>query len=185
MALLRIRKYQGVLPMRLNKKPPVNLCRTCALQRIRTFDSLIAAQRQVRPEQIPKNSDTTGESPNGITMLQAQCPTGLFWTVGPGDTFFGIARTTGTTVQRITALNPGIDPEALQIGMSVCLPEEAALPRGPIPPCPSGLYWVISQGDTLFTIARAYGTTVERLLELNPGIDPLNLQIGMSVCLPG
>ena len=85
---------------------------------------------------------------------------------------------------RIIALNPGIDPEALQVGMSICLPEEAALP-GPYSPCSSGLYWVVSQGDTLFAIARAYGTTVERLLELNPGINPLNLQIGMSICLPG
>jgi LysM repeat protein len=83
------------------------------------------------------------------------------------------------------ALNPNIVPENLEPGMQICLPEESALPQGPIPPCASGLYWVVAQGDTLFSIARAYGTTVGRLLELNPGIDPQNLQIGMSICLPG
>ncbi|HHT85580.1 MAG TPA: LysM peptidoglycan-binding domain-containing protein [Firmicutes bacterium] len=107
------------------------------------------------------------------------------WTVQPGDTLFNIARATGTTVERIVALNPNLQPENLEPGMQICLPEETALPRGPIPPCASGLYWVVAQGDSLFSIARTYGTTVERLLELNPGIDPLNLQIGMSICLPG
>ncbi len=167
--------------MRPKKKPPVGFSKTCACTKIRTFDLLIAAKQQMK--RLRRESEQP--SPGEIAMLQAQCPTGLLWTVGPGDTFFSISRTTGATVQRIMALNPGIDPESLQIGMSICLPEEAALPRGPIPPCSSGLYWVVAQGDTLFAIARTYGTTVERLLELNPGINPLNLQIGQSICLPG
>ncbi len=119
-----------------------------------------------------------------ITYLQMQCPTGIFWTVRPGDTLFSIARTTGTTVDRIRSLNPNIIPESLQLGMQICLPEETALPRGVIPPCASGLYWIVSQDDTLFSIAKEYGTTIERLVELNPGIDPLNLQVGMNICLP-
>lgn len=167
--------------MRPKRKPRVDFCRTCACRRIRTLDALMAAKQQVKRLQ----GESKQQSPGEVAILQAQCHTGLLWTVGPGDTFFSIARITGTTVQRIIALNPGIDPEALQVGMSICLPEEAALPRGPIPPCSSGLYWVVSQGDTLFAIAGAYGTTVERLLQLNPGINPLNLQIGMSICLPG
>lgn len=164
------------------KKVSVDFHQTCACKRIKTIEMLETTCRQVT--RLPNQQRIQKKSPPKISTLQVQCPTGLFWTVGPGDTFFGIARTTGTTVQRIIALNPDIDPETLQIGMQICLPEETALPRGPIPPCPSGLYWVVSQGDTLFAIARTYGTTVERLLELNPEIDPLNLQIGMSICLP-
>lgn len=162
---------------------PFGFHQTCACMKIKSIDNLKSIRQHIT--RLPKQPQTQGKSPDELSTLQARCPTGLFWTVGPGDTFFSIARTTGTTIQRIIALNPQIDPETLQIGMQVCLPEETALPRGPIPPCPSGLYWVVSQGDTLFTIATAFGTTVERLLELNPGIDPLNLQIGMSICLPG
>ena len=36
-----------------------------------------------------------------------------------GDTLDGIARTTGTTVEAIVRLNPGIDPEALRVGQRV------------------------------------------------------------------
>jgi LysM repeat protein len=36
--------------------------------------------------------------------------------VRAGDTLDGIARTTGTTVEAILRLNPGIDPGALRVG---------------------------------------------------------------------
>jgi LysM repeat protein len=39
----------------------------------------------------------------------------------------------------------------------------------------------IQQGDTLETVAQAHGTTVEALLELNPGIDPTTLSIGQQI----
>jgi LysM repeat protein len=39
----------------------------------------------------------------------------------------------------------------------------------------------IQQGDTLETVAQAHGTTVEALLELNPGIDPTMLSIGQQI----
>lgn len=116
--------------------------------------------------------------------MARNCPTGIIWTVKPGDTLWSIAQTTGTTVERILLLNPDLEPDDLQVGTAVCLPEEAALPRGPVPPCESGLYWVVAPGDTLYAIARQVGTTVETLLSLNPGLDPQNLKIGSSICLP-
>jgi LysM repeat protein len=39
--------------------------------------------------------------------------------VRAGDTLEGIAQTTGTTVDAILRLNPGIDPEALRVGQRV------------------------------------------------------------------
>jgi LysM repeat protein len=42
-------------------------------------------------------------------------------------------------------------------------------------------FYVVQEGDTLATIAESEGTTVERLLELNPGIDPVALSIGQRI----
>jgi len=39
----------------------------------------------------------------------------------------------------------------------------------------------VEAGDTLDEIALEHDTTVERLLELNPTLDPTNLQIGQRV----
>jgi LysM repeat protein len=42
-------------------------------------------------------------------------------------------------------------------------------------------FYVIRAGDTLETIAAAHDTTVERLLVLNPDLDPVALSIGQRI----
>ena len=42
-------------------------------------------------------------------------------------------------------------------------------------------FYVIRAGDTLEDVARRFGTTVDRLLALNPGIEPTSLRIGQRV----
>jgi nucleoid-associated protein YgaU len=39
----------------------------------------------------------------------------------------------------------------------------------------------VRSGDTLGTIAERFGTTVDKLLVLNPGIDPHALRVGQSL----
>lgn len=112
-----------------------------------------------------------------MSTRQQPCPSGRYWRVMPGDTLFTIALRTATPVNQLFELNPGIDPNNLRIDSLICLPPER--------PCPSELFWEIAAGDTLDKIAKARNTTVEKLLELNPNIDPNNLQIGQSICLPG
>jgi LysM repeat protein len=42
-------------------------------------------------------------------------------------------------------------------------------------------YYVVSSGDTLEAIASRFGTTVDELLRLNPGIEPTALRPGERV----
>jgi LysM repeat protein len=44
-----------------------------------------------------------------------------------------------------------------------------------------GKFYRVQAGDTLESIASDHGTTVEALLELNPGIDPVALNIGQRI----
>lgn len=108
---------------------------------------------------------------------QDACPSGRFWKVQAGDTFYTIAGQLGVDAGDLEQLNPGVDPNNLQVGTSLCLPEE-------LPSCASGIYWRVAPGDTLFDIARTTGTAVGRLLLLNPGVNPLNLRINQVLCLP-
>jgi LysM repeat protein len=43
------------------------------------------------------------------------------------------------------------------------------------------VFYVIEAGDTLETVAEEQGTTVERLLILNPDVDPVALTIGQRI----
>ncbi len=112
-------------------------------------------------------------------MEQAKppCVSGRYWRVGAGDTFYTIAEEVGTTADELVNLNPGVDPFNLQVGQFLCLPAE-------LPPCASGIFFVVGPGETLYLIAQTTGTTVEALLAVNPGIDPFNLRVGQKICLP-
>ncbi len=88
------------------------------------------------------------------------------------DTLSAIAQRTGIPVERLTALNRGVDPLALLPGKRLRLKESAPpLPRkrrrrrGPLP-----RYYVVKSGDTLYGIAAKYDLPLYRLFELNGAI---------------
>ena len=109
-----------------------------------------------------------------------RCPIGSFeYTIKPGDTLFSIAMRYNTTVNAILTINPGLDPNNLRVGQIICVPGGSTPP----PPC-DGVYYVVRPGDTLYSIARMYNTTVAKLMEANPGIDPNNLMVGQLICIP-
>ncbi|MDO4563729.1 MAG: LysM domain-containing protein [Clostridia bacterium] len=52
-------------------------------------------------------------------------------------------------------------------------------------PCVAGaMPYMIRKGDTLYALAQIYDSSVERIMELNSSIDPMNLQIGQIICIP-
>jgi LysM repeat protein len=55
----------------------------------------------------------------------------------------------------------------------------------PPPPAPARRTYAIQAGDTLDEVALEHNTTVERLLQLNPRIDPTSLQVGQRIVVPG
>jgi LysM repeat protein len=113
-----------------------------------------------------------------------QCPSGsVSYVIRPGDTFYTIAQRLRTTVAAITALNPGVNPNQLQVGQSICVP--AAGP-GPSPgSCPGGTLYTIQAGDTFYALASRFGVTLQALIAANPGVDPNRLVIGQQICIPG
>lgn len=44
--------------------------------------------------------------------------------------------------------------------------------------------YIVQRGDTLFSIARNFSTTINRILYANPNIDANNLRIGQSIIVP-
>ena len=75
-----------------------------------------------------------------------------------GDTIYSLAKRYSTTQANILAVNPNVtDVKNIPIGEIITIP---------LPPQNSMIYSV-RPGDTLFSIAKAQGTTVEKIMDYN------------------
>lgn len=114
------------------------------------------------------------------------------YTVTSGDTLFKIAQRYGTTVDAIRQAN-GIWGDYLDVGKKLDLPATPTAPStpastptpAPAPANPStGTSYTVVAGDTLFLLAKRYGTTVDALRQAN-GITDSYLEVGQQLRIPG
>ena len=140
-----------------------------------SVNALIAANPNVDPDRLQIGQQICVPAP---TPGPGFCPGGFLYTIRAGDTLFSLAARFNTTVQAIIDVNPGVDPDRLQIGQQICIPAP------PPVECPNGFIYTIRAGDTLFALAQRFGTTVNAIILANPGIDPNSLQIGRRICIP-
>ncbi len=138
-----------------------------------TVRSILAANPGIDPLNLQIGDRICIPAPDGN-----DCPGGFRYTIRAGDTFYSLARRFGTVVPALIAANPGVDPDRLMIGQSICIPAPSPVP------CPDGTLYTIVAGDTLYNLSRRFGVTVDEILEANPGLDPNNLQVGRMICIP-
>ncbi len=113
--------------------------------------------------------------------IPSTCPSGsISYIIKAGDTLYKLAQIYGVTVQSIVDINPGINPNNLQIGQAICIPSTT-----PPSTCPTNSFsHTIESGDTVYKLAQTYGVTPQSIININPGINPNNLQIGQVICIP-
>jgi cell wall-associated NlpC family hydrolase len=120
------------------------------------------------------------------------------YTVRQGDTLWSIARRAGTTPERLAVMN-GINVNAtLKLGRTLKVPVPAqgrTRPRGatssvaprsaPMTSAPVARVHRVRAGETLWRIARQYGTSPERLAAMNGMSAEAILSIGKELKVPG
>src|SRR6056297_1624412 len=91
------------------------------------------------------------------------CPQGNYYEIKSGDTFYSIAQFYNISVADLQEANPGVNPESLSVDQIICIPVAT-----PPATCPSGSRkYTIQKGDTFYSLARKFETTIEKLKQLN------------------
>ena len=93
-----------------------------------------------------------------------------------GDTLYGISNQFGVSVTELASLN-GVNAATLQIGQTLLIPTNS----GENPD--NMFYYTVKKGDTLYNIARVYGTSVESIKNLNY-LTNNDLYIGQVLRIP-
>jgi len=124
-------------------------------------------------------------------------PTGCTHVVKPGETLYSIAAMYGVTVQAIMQANGLTDPNTIYIGQTLKIPapgcQQPPPPTAgpthptpvPIPPPVTGCTHVVKPGETLYSIARLYGTTVLAIMQANGLTNPNLIFVGQVLTIPG
>lgn len=108
--------------------------------------------------------------------------------VKPSDTLFSIARRFGTTVEAIAMANSISDPDQIFVGQKLVIPNCKLVPVLPIvPPKKPGCFpYTVQRGDTLYSIARRFGTSVYALARANQIVNPWYIRVGQTIIVcPG
>ena len=113
-------------------------------------------------------------------VLATSTPTlGQFeYTVQWGDTLFSLARRFNTTVEAIVALNGLQDPTLIRVGQVLKISGTPAPAPGP------SAEHIVQLGDTLFSIARRYNTTVDAIQRANGIVNPWYIRVGQKLVIP-
>ena len=110
--------------------------------------------------------------------------TNINYIVKPGDNLYNIAKSYNTTVNDIKTYNNLIS-DNLNVGQIIKIPESTSI----ITPSEDevineGSVYVVQKGDTLYSIAKKFNTTVDNLKNINSIIGDV-LSIGMNLLIPG
>ncbi|MDH7484174.1 MAG: LysM peptidoglycan-binding domain-containing protein [Spirochaetales bacterium] len=108
--------------------------------------------------------------------------------VREGETLTAISRKYGISIAMITKANPGLNPDRIRIGQTLMIPmslqplhgSTAAMTQASLQ---SELY-TVQKGDTLYGLARRYGTTPQKIAELNGISMNSTLRIGQKLKVP-
>ena len=98
------------------------------------------------------------------------------YTVKAGDTLYGISNQFGVSVTELANLN-NVNANNLQIGQVLTIPTKSGTN-------PNTMFmYTVKKGDSLYSIARKYNTTVQEIINLN-NLKSNVLQIGQVLRIP-
>lgn len=108
-------------------------------------------------------------------------PGSIIYTVQPGDTLYIISQLFKVSIESILSLNNIANPSLIYPGMKIFLPKEAINPFQPV--VPGIIRYTVLPNDTLYRIAKRFGSTVQSILNANPGLDPKMLIPGSVITI--
>lgn len=101
-----------------------------------------------------------------------------------GDTLYSIARRYGTSVQAVMNANGLTNRNFIWAGQRLTIPGTSSGGSSSGGSTSSGGAYVVRRGDTLYSIARRYGTSVQAISQANGLVNPSQIYVGQSLKIP-
>lgn len=104
----------------------------------------------------------------------------LLHTFKKGETLFSLSRIHNTTVDELLKINPDIDPSTIKEGQIIYIPKSPS----PVLQADEYIYHKVRRKETLYSISRRYGLSVDELKKHNPELYTSTLKTGTILNIP-
>lgn len=94
--------------------------------------------------------------------------------VKSGENLWSISKLHGVTIQNIVEVNGLLSASLIVPGLALYIPDLQPIIR----------FYKVKAGDTLWKISQQFKTSINNILNANPGLDPYNLYIGQNINIP-
>lgn len=138
------------------------------------FLTYFATKKYVSTQQVVKTEVVAKKEIPNLHTIQAE------------ETKYSVSKKYGISIPELEELNPHIK-NVFEIGMQIRLNKNAVLPKvfatETQPTTTKTMFYAVQQGETLFSISRKFGISVEEITKKNPGV-VTGLTVGMELLLP-
>lgn len=118
---------------------------------------------------------------NNYPVIQQNGNKYYVYTVQPAEGLYSVSKRFNITQEEILAANPEIK-DGLKNGQEIRIPIKGTISTTNTPAQRSSTFeHTVSPGETLYSISKTYGITVDELLQLNPGIENGIIKVGTII----
>ncbi|CAN5646210.1 hypothetical protein BH23GEM6_BH23GEM6_19620 [soil metagenome] len=139
----------------------------------------VASTSPAAPASPPRASAATAAARTAPQEAAAGGPT---HTVGDGETLWGIARQHGVTIGSLQETN-GISGATIRAGQVLQIPRSSSSPTAATPAATQPVEHMVESGDSLWSIARKYGSSVDAIQSANQ-LGDRPIQPGQKITIP-
>ena len=133
-----------------------------------------AAKKYVPSQVVKTETNTVPKETVNIHTIQAE------------ETKYSVSKKYGISIAELEELNPHIK-NVFEIGMQIRLNKNTFLPKVStvevLPTATKTMFYTVQQGETLYSISRKFGISVDEITKKNPAVAS-GLTVGMELLLP-
>lgn len=141
-------------------------------------------------DSVSKTSTKEKKTKADIQKKNERGNTFIYHEVKEGETLFSISRRYNLTVDQVKKVNPGLTTD-ISVGQTITIPRNLAERKAEQQIEDKGTFngnrfnaYTVKEGETIYRIAKNFGISQKRLLNMNPQISANSLEIGSRIRIP-